>query len=135
MSKVMAEIMKGHISNECRFRLGRRRFELFEPLVDGGLPKSPAIEFSFRNRDRFPLRSEHIVTISCSFTPLEILVEWLSCCIQEDNVPILLTFMPHMKFANFPSHLGMLHQQVGNIAHATSSPLAQSKHRFATQVS
>src|SRR5260221_14776789 len=78
--------------------------------MTGGLPKSPAIEFSFWNRERFPLRGEHIVTFSCSFSLLEILVEWLSCCVQEDNVPILLPFMPHTKLTHFGSDLGVLHK-------------------------
>src|SRR6266702_387835 len=130
----MSEIMKCNVTNEWCLRLGRCGFELFEPFVDRGLPKSPTIEFSFWNRECFSLRGEHIVAFSCSFSLLKILVEWLSCRVQEDNVSIFLTFMSHMKFANFPSYLGMLHQQVGNIAHATSCPVAQSKHRFATQV-
>src|SRR5258708_9278529 len=129
MSKVMTEIMEGHITNECCFCLGRHRFELFEPLVDSSLPKLPTIEFSFWNRECFPLRGEHIVAFSCSFSLLEILVEWLSCCVQEDNVPIFLPFMSHMEFANFPSLCWLRETSVHQIRRFLLTDVSRRQHR------
>src|SRR5712692_3736370 len=123
MRKVMTEVMEGHITNERRFRFGRCCFELLKPLVNGSLPKSPSIEFSLWNRDRFSLRCEYVLAFSCSSSSLKILIKWLSRGIQQNNVSVLLAFMTDMEFADLPSHLGMLHQQEGNIAHSTSSPV------------
>src|SRR6266487_242403 len=80
------------------------------------------------------LRGKNISTLLLTSPMLNIVVEGTACFIEQINIAKLLSLVSNMYPADFRTDMGMLHQEMRNVAHTASCPISQCKERFSTQV-
>src|SRR5258708_30675748 len=116
MSKVVAQVMKRHIGDQL-------------PLVLGGMPlEGPKPVVNTRLGELLmALRGKDVGAFSLSSTVQQIVMKWPTCFIEQIDVAELIAFVSHMQPTNLWSHMGLLYQQVGDIAHSAPGPVAQGK--------
>jgi len=65
---------------------------------------------------------------------LKILEERTPGLVHEIDIAELTSLISDMQPLNFWPHMGMLSQEVGDIAHAAPHPVAQGKKRFSSNI-
>jgi hypothetical protein len=123
MREIMPQVMEAEIGDEFPLFMIGLSFEDTKPVVNAVFCEVSA-----------SLRSKDVRTLLLTSTMLNVVVERTASFVQQINITELLSFMADVQPADFRADMGMLHQQVRNIAHTTPCPVPQRKERCSTQV-
>src|SRR5579863_4326544 len=115
--------MKGEVGDEFPLLPVGLPFEGAEPMVNAIFCETWA-----------SLRGEDVGALCITTTMLDVVIQGTTYFIQQINVSELFPFVSNMKPANLWTHMGVLHEQIRNITHATACPIAQSKQRLAAHI-
>src|SRR5260370_3301704 len=123
MGEIMAQVMERKVSNLVPLIFVCSLFEGTEPMMNT----------SFR-QSLVSLRGEDIGTVWIASAMLKIFKEWTPSLIKQVDIAEFAALVSHMEPANLWPHMRMLLQQIGNVAHTPSCPVAQSENRFPSKI-
>src|SRR5438445_3233888 len=117
MSKIMAQIMEGEISNVLPLALRRPSLEGAEPVVD-----------AFFGQALAALGRKDIDTLGIT-RGLQVFIEGLARFVHQIDITPLAPLIAHMQPPYFWTDMSMGHLQPGDITDPAACPVAQGKER------